>query len=707
MRHSAILSAGLFLFTLTAGPQARPQGAQAPSQPAGAQEGAGQPAAQTPQAPGQTPERTDQGPIRTGINYVRVDVIVTDNKGNPVLDLKPEDFSLAEDGKPQKIESFSVVKIDTASQVDAPPAPEIRTPHDEEEEAQRPDVRLFILLLDDYHVRRGNDMTVRKPLTDFIENQLAPQDMVAIMYPLTPVNNLQFTRNHKELVSAIEHFQGRKFNYTPQNPFEEQYAYYPASTVEQIRNEVTMGALRGAAVKLGSMREGRKSILFVSEGFTSTLPPQLNDPIAAMPRVGNPASGNPFATGANDSVQFFNEASLMSDLREVFNAANRQNTSIYAVDPRGLTAFEYDVNEGVGMTTDRKQLNQTMDTLRVLADNTDGRAILNRNDLAVGMKQIIRDSSGYYLLGYNSSQAPTDGRFHEIKVKVARKGLDVRARKGYWAYTAEDAARALAPEAPKVADDITEALNAMAEPPRGRAARFWIGTAQGTSGRSQVTFAWEPVTGTAAPRDPANAAARVLLTATAPDGRPLFRGRIPEEAAVVVQAPNGAAAAPHAGALKSFDAPPGQVQLRMVVENADGQVIDSATQDVTVPDFTQVQVSLSTPRVYRARTVREVQEIKRDPAAPPTADRSFSRTERMVVRVQGYAPGGETPTLSAQLLNREGKPMAEVPVEAASGQGVVDLGLSSLAAGDYLLELDAKSAAGSSSREIVAFRVGR
>ena len=74
-----------------------------------------------------------------------------------------------------------------------------------------------------------------------------------------------------------------------------------------------------------------------------------------------------------------------------------------------------------------------MDTLRVLADQTDGRAIVNRNDLAVGMKQIMRDSSAYYLIGYNSSQAPVDGKFHEINVRVKRPGVEVRSRKGYWA----------------------------------------------------------------------------------------------------------------------------------------------------------------------------------------------------------------------------------------------------------------------------------
>src|SRR5437899_5311381 len=90
-----------------------------------------------------------------------------------------------------------------------------------------------------------------------------------------------------------------------------------------------------------------------------------------------------------------------------------------------------------------------MDTLRELAEQTDGRAIVNRNDLMAGMKQITKDSSAYYLIGYNSSQAPSDGKFHEIKVRVKRPGVQVRARKGYWALTAEETTRALAP--PKLA----------------------------------------------------------------------------------------------------------------------------------------------------------------------------------------------------------------------------------------------------------------
>ena len=708
MRNSASVAAVVLALVLAAvAPAAERQSAGQQPPPAGQQPPAGQ-AQQPPAGQQQEPERAQQ-PIRTGINYVSVDVIVTDRDGKPVLDLEAEDFTVSEDGKPQIIDNFQVVKIDPLVAVDGPAPREIRSVFDEEREAQRPDVRLFILLLDDYHVRRGNDMFVRKPLIDFVQNQLAPADMVAIMYPLTPVTALTFTRNRDSLIEAIENFEGRRFDYQPRNEFEDRYAYYPAATVERIRNDVVMDAIKGAAVKLGSMREGRKSIILVSEGFTSSLPPQLNDPVAALPGLGNRARGRPDLT-TGDAAAFRDTVDIFSELQEIFVEANRNNTSIYAVDPRGLAAFEYDINQGVGIQVDRKHLEASLDTLRALADNTDGRAIINRNDLASGMKQIIRDSSGYYLLGYNSSEAPTDGKFHEIKVKVKRRGVDVRARKGYWAYTAEDAARASAPPKPEAPAEITAALAALAEPPSGRPARFWVGTSRGEDGRTRVTFAWEPVpTGPGERRAADEGPARVMLTATAADGRPLFRGRVPEEAPAGMSADGGGTtpALKAAGSQISFDAPPGQVQMRMVVEGPRGQVIDSATRELTLPDFTSVQVSLGTPQVFRARTPREVQTARKSPDALPTADRSFSRTDRLFIRTSAYAPGGAVPAITAKLLNRSGEPMTDIPLETpAPGKAEIEFALSNLAPGDYLLQLVAKTDAGT-AEEYVAFRVGR
>ncbi len=698
--HARLLAAGVVFVGLCAGMQAQPvpDTAQPPQQPP-----ATPPAPQPPATP--PPQRPPV--IRSGINFVSVDVIVTDRKsGEVVLDMKREDFEVREDKKPQRVDSFDVVRIDALSTGGITPK-EIRSSYDEESEARQPNVRLFILLLDDYHVRRGNDLAVKRPLIDFVQTQLAPQDMVAIMYPLTPVSGLTFTRNRDSLIGAINRFEGRKGMYEPRNEFEERYAYYPSQTVENIRNDVTLGALKGAAVKLGGMREGRKSIIFVSEGFTSTLPAQLNDPVAALPRIGNRSQPGVDSTSPRmDSQKFFDYTDLISRLREAFDTVNRNNCSIYAVDPRGLAAFEFDINQGVGLTTDRANLTQSIDTLRVLADNTDGRAIVNRNDLAAGMKQIMRDASGYYLLGYTSSSAPTDGKFHTIDVRVKRPGVDVRARKGYWAYTTEDVARATAPPKAAAPPEISHALNAIAEPANGgHAARFWTGTDAAAGGQSRVTFVWEPLVAAESARA-SGTPARVLLTATAPDGRPLFRGSVPEKTAS-----DGAAAAPAtpaaaAGASVSFTAAPGPIEMRIVVENGRGQVIDSTTQSLAVPDFAATQVSLGTPRLYRTRTAREMLLVRNNLEATPTAIREFSRGERLLIRFDAYAAGGARPEVTAKLLNRTGASMADVPVQAAEGKPLqIDFPLASLAAGEYLIQIDGKTPSGA-ARQVIAFKVG-
>jgi VWFA-related protein len=663
----------------------------------GAAPAARQGGSQPPQPPSQQQQDPQQPPvIRTGINFVRVDVIVTDGKGEAVLDLKPEDFVVEEGGKAQKIESFAVVKVDPVAQAEVR-QPQIRSVLDEEREAARPDVRLFVILLDDYHVRRGNDMAVREPLMRFIQNQLAPADMVAIMYPLTPVSDIRFSRNRDSLAGAIKQFEGRKFNYEPKNMFEEQYAYYPAATVERIRNQVSMSALEAACMQMGALREGRKSIIYVSEGFTTVLPSQLNDPVAALPGLRNPNRGNVSAPQVDDRTRMMAQSDVNYDMRQVFDTCNRQNTSIYPVDPRGLAVFEYGINEGVSITADADDLQSTLDSLHVLANNTDGRAIVNRNDLDVGMRQIMRDSSSYYLIGYNSSEAPTDGKFHEIKVNVKRRGVNVRARKGYWALTAEDAARATAPPKPEVPSAVAEALTSLVEPPGGRRTRHWIGAARGENGAARMTFVWEAVPAPAGARE-TTPAARVMLTAVSEAGNPLFRGRIQPDASLAASAPPRGAA--------TFDAPPGPLQLRIVYEGKDGEVVDSAIRELTVPDFTTVDVSLATPQVYRARTPKEIQTLRTQPGAIPTTDRVFSRVERLLIRTEAYAPGGAV-EMTARLLNRSGEAMTDVPVAMTGATAEIDLSLSPLAAAEYVLELNAKNASGSTAQELVAFRIVR
>jgi VWFA-related protein len=678
----------LTLPTAGAGQQAAP-GAPAPAAPA-------TPAAPQNQTPATPASPQDQQPIfRTGINFVRVDAIVTDRQGNPVPDLTPSDFEVLEDGKPQTIESLRFIRIDgSAAPTSAGP---IRTRADEERAAANDDARIFVFFLDDYHVRLGSSMAARRPLVEFVQNSLSPNDLVAVMLPLSPLDSVALTRDHQSVIRMLERFEGRKFNYEPKNATEQRYALYPAETVERIRRQVSMSALEGLAVKLGALREGRKAVIVVSEGYTAVLPPQLRDPVAAMPGMGNNARRNPRAGENNpmeDRADFVGQMDVQQELQYVFAAANRSNTSLYTLDPRGLSTGEFDISENVGLQRSSAALRQTQDTLRVLADQTDGRAIVNRNDLATAMKQIVADSSAYYLLGYNSSQAPQDGKFHEIRVRVKRPGIEVRARKGYWALTPEDAVRAAAPDKPSAPPEVSRALTEISAPTRGRFVRTWVGTARGEGGKTRVTFVWEPIP--AQPGVRRDNATSVSLIAASPDGELHYRGEVPEQ--------TGSNSDP---ALRqtTFEVPPGRLQLRMGVNGANGP-IDSDDRELIVPDLTAVEAGFATPRVYVARTARDFVMIRKDPDAVPTASREFRRTERMVVRVNTYSPGDQPMAVTARMLNRQGDKLVDVPVTSTDGQPhLIDLALSAFAPGEYLLELSGTTDGQPPVTELIAFRV--
>ena len=666
--------------------------AQEPSPPA-----SGAPAAATPT-------------FREQINFVRVDVIVTDGTQKPVTDLTKADFEVLEDGKPQSVEQFRLIKID------GNPAPgekvrEIRNRDDEEAEAAKEGVRLFLFFFDDYHVRMGSAASLRDPLIKFIQTQLRPTDMVAVMYPLTPVDGISFTRNFGSIESAVRGFEGRKFRYEPRNQFEAEYSRYPTETIETIRNQVVMGALRGAATRLGSLREGRKSIIFVSEGFTAMLPAQMRNQDASLPCTGpggggipgcNPAAGNPMAgeqlSSRESTAQYFAQTDIYSRLREVYDVANRNNTAIYSLDPRGLATQEFDIDENIGPNQNRAALQMTQDTLRVLSQETDGRAIVNRNDLTTGLAQVTRDASAYYLIGYTSSAAPTDGKFHEIKVRVKRRGIDVRARKGYWAATVADTIKATAPppQAPKAVEAALASISTSIQ--SGKYVRTWVGTERGANGKTRVTFLWEPLPPLpGVRRDPAG---RIALIAATTAGDLIYRGRSPDAATPLAPAGTATATGPQR---VSFDAAPGAIELRMTVEGADGGgVLDQEVQKITIPDFTSPDSVMSTARVHRARNAREVQLLAADAAAVPAVVREFSRTERLLVRFDVY--GGAVP--SAVLLNRAGTKMADLTVAPATAGGThqIDMGLNTIPSGEYLIEITAKGTAGE-VKQLIALRV--
>ena len=685
---TATLLAAVAGVRASAEPTAEGQAAQTPPP---AQE---KPSAATPVTPD-----SGQPVFRGGVNFVRVDVIVTDRKGNPVNDLKLEDFEIAEDGKPQKPETMRLVKID-ATTAPSYTSRTIRTRIDEETAAADENSRIFVFFLDDYHVRKESSMSVRRPIIEFITNQLAPNDLIGVMYPLTPIDAVTLTRNHQSVINTIEKFEGRKYNYDPINELERAYVYkLTPDVIERLRRQVSLTAIRGISTKLGSLREGRKSVILVSEGYSALLPPQMrSDQPGGFGDPGR-ATRDPFAGDNNpleERAQFTASTDLLSELQDVFAAANRNNTSIYAVDPRGLSTGEFGIESNISITTSSAYLNNSVDSLRTIAENTDGRAIVNRNDLAAGMKQIIRDSSAYYLVGYTSNPAPTDGKFHAIRVRVKRSGVDVRARKGYWAYTEADVKRAVAGPREGPPPAVTKALAAIAPMTNRRYVRTWLGTERGTGGLTKVTFLWEPLPPT--PGVKREEARRVTLLATSPTGEIVYRGRVPSTLS-----------APGTGAAISFDARPGKLDLRLTVEGDGTGTLDNEDRDLVVPDLAAPEVMLGTPKVWFARNAREFTALAGGTATPPAATREFRRTDRLLIRVDAFAPGTALPVVTAQLLNQQGTKMGDLVVTAPPAVGeahTVDLSLASYAAGQYLLELSANAEGHKPVTELVAFRIG-
>ena len=702
---------GVALLWVLAGQSGRSQQAQPAQQP--------EPAQPDPQLP--VVQLPEQPTFRGGISFVRVDVIVTDGKAQPITDLKQEDFEVLEDDQPQAVEQFQLIKVDGNPKPGEPPPRQLRNRDDEEAEAARADVRVYAILLDDYHVRRANSISIREPLTRFIETQLRPNDMIAVMYPLQPASDVSFTRNHDSIISAINSFEGRKYDYRPRNQLEESYSRYPTETVERIRNDVVMGALRGLSVRLGSLSERRKSIIFVSEGFTAMLPPQMRRADASMPAdprtlgIGSAAGDTP----REQTAAFFAQSDVFSRMRDVFEAANRNNAAIYSLDPRGLAVFEFDLDDAqFGATpsfaTDRRVLQMTTDTLRSLSEETDGRAIVNRNTLVEGLAQITRDSSYYYLLGYNS-KAPTDGKFHQIKVRVKRRGADVRARRGFWAASAADVERIANPRK-EIAKPIQLAFASIAPAVQAkRYVRTWVGSQRGEGGKTRVTVVWEPMPLPAgARRDPI---AGLSVLAADGTGNLVYRGRSGGNGAVNVGSGPGSVRPPGPAANTAgvaaaqqvtFDAPPGKLELRLTVEGADGAgTLDRETQTVDIPDFSAPQPSLSTPRVFRGRTARDFQSVQSDAAALPAITREFSRTERLLIRFDAYTPGTEQAAPTARLLNRAGDKMQDLTVVPATAGGThqIEVGLNTMPPGEYLVELSLPGATGETS-SLIAFRVG-
>jgi VWFA-related protein len=592
------------------------------------------------QPPAEQPPQPEQPIFRAKVDLVRVDVSVTGRDDEAVADLQASDFLVTEDDFPQTVETAQFIRLDGQRRDESSEGLGIRGREHGMAEASREDVRLFGLFLDDYHIDRHPTITIplRRALETFV-NQLQPTDLVVYMEPLTTLEGLRFTRDKAWLLERIRAFEGRRGQLYPVRSAVEE-AQTTQRNVWELRAAVTLSALESLATHLGGLREGRKSIIFVSQG----------------PPVGMPGSPN------------------YPRLEAALQAANRGNVTVHALDPRPLGSSPFGGSEA----------------MRRLSSETGGRAIINTNSHELGLKQAIADASAYYLIGYTPSRELSDGKFHRINVRVKRPGVRVTARRGYWAPTAEELNP---PPGPPPDPVLTGALNALTVVDEGRLVDLWVGSLPAPDGITEVHVTWEAVSRTA------EGAPSVL------EVEPLTRGGA--QSLGPSTAISTGRAIGDTPVIARFLLKPGPATLRLTARTAHGSPLDRWTQSIVVPDYAGDGLVLGTPRVYRTRSLPEARAFDTDSAPTPTASRRFRRTDRLVIDVPWVSAAGGAPELSAQLTNREGKPLAPLPLTPTDGaRARIVLALASLAPSTYVVRVDA-SLGSEASNQQVAFSVSR
>lgn len=405
--------------------------------------------------------------VRITVNLVQVDASVTNSKGKPVADLKPEDFEVLQDGEPQKITNFSYVTAGIVpgaqkatqesggGQLALPPP--VLTP--------RKVQRVIALVVDDLGLSFESIADLHEALRRFVDEQMQPGDLVAIVRTSAGMGALQqFTNDKRRLHAAIDQMRYRfisragSYGFTPisnRNPLGSDPARdgmqpsrtsgvaepsivgdapglaandLEACSLENATTIGSLGAVRFVVEGLGEL-PGRKALILFSENL----------------KIFN-----------NERCDY---SHILSSLHKLTDATERAGVVIYTVDPRGIqplqvTAADNPLHPDASplapppdpqnrLSEEREDRRQdyfdSQQGLKYLAEETGG-LFVSHNDIAGAVQDALSDSASYYLIGYHPSAQTfdpniKDPKFHQIKVRLKRAGLNVRSRNGFFGFS--------------------------------------------------------------------------------------------------------------------------------------------------------------------------------------------------------------------------------------------------------------------------------
>ncbi len=643
------------------------------------------------QRPETTPEAATQV-FRGGVDFVYVDAYPR-RAGQLVEGLQAKDFEVFEDGRPQTIQSFEFVSTPTGGAA-------VRADPRSDSEAERwvgdPKNRVFIVYVDLYHISRSAANQLRGPMMDFLAQTIGPTDVVALMTPETPVSDIKFARTLNTLSAELERYwawgllEGLA---SPRTPAEEEIAACGDvqtgvdGILRRHRQLALFTSLESLITRLSAMRDERISVLFLSEGWTNSSGGIPLGSVGAGGRGGREdrqfgplgrepvPDARPVARSSCDLIRLeLYNVDYQQRFKDLLRRANAGNVTFYTIDVGGLRTYAPDAAGNSASAAGHAG------TLQELAENTDGFAAINTNDLGRAFQRVTQSLSGYYLIGYASTNAKHDGHYRRITVRLRQPGVDVTARRGYIAATADDVAmrrdpHAVLPPAP-VAAPIAEAV--------GRLVRLDQDAPLAVAGEASATTL--EIVAELSPRELARSHGDIGLRVDVVDTAGV---KVRTEA----QLPAGARSLVLSLPREASSRGPWQV------------FVDGSDASRNLGERTQIDLPSPT-LLGRARYFRGGPA----PRAPMqrAAAGLFQRGER--ARIEWRA----TRTLDrhrVRVLDRRGQPLA---LGAAFSEGVsadatrltAEVNLAVMAEGDYVIEATA-GAGPESDTQLVAFRVVR
>jgi len=635
--------------------------------------------------PPQQPQQGQPPVFKASIDLVHLDVSVLDKNRHPVRGLKPTDFTITEDGKPQSVAAFSAVDVPENPPKPASWSGRAAADVQSNEGMDDPQGRLFVLLIDDAMlppVASAVD-SARQVAKKFLD-RITPSDRVAVVFSASG-RNQGFTSDRARLVAAIEslttghamHLQGWDTAADPGTITALGGVADSSGNIVQLElpgpqsdpdipfRAASMQTLESVAETLISAPDRRKALIYVSPGLgldkSSVSIPVRNDILVTH--------------AIRDAHR-----QLVEEMAGLFNRMRRANVTIYSIDPCGQGGLEqYVLSAAAGLKSLRvgasdpnsepgrfappgnarvpisdpmfnwlnpgyqvpspDQLSKhesilTRDFLEEVANNTGGRAIVNTNAWDEGLDAIFAENSSYYLLGYQQPAGEKPGSSHQISVKVNRPDVFVRTRSGYAVPEPPKPPKAGKPVVPVSPLDtaIAGPIPSAAFPMRVAVAPFMLPGQKNPTITMAIGLTQPPVTArTTYTMD-------IQVNAYSIDGRTRLVGHRDNATATLV--PTAGKERPRYDLLSSIALPPGRYELRISAHRPLDNVDGSVYADVEVPDFTApLAVSGAVVEALPSGAVAPINAFDRFLPVVPTSNREFKTFQDVAVFLRVYQGG--------------------------------------------------------------------